>query len=140
MTGGGRIHWGRIFLAACLAETSIMVVFFVLLAAATLAGVPELARPESTLDLIDAMVASFLMMFLFTLWAGRRLESGFVLHGALIGLTAALLFTTLIFVLSGSLAQHPLYLVAHGLKVIGGMTGGVVASKRAASRRTLVGT
>ena len=140
MTGGVSIDWGLILLAAFLAEMSIMVVFFVLLAAATLAGVPEHARPESTLDLIDAMVASFLMMFLFTLWVGRRLESGFVLHGALIGLTAALLFTTLIFVLSGSPAQHPLYLVAHGLKIIGGVTGGVMASKRAASRRTLVGT
>jgi hypothetical protein len=63
-----------------------------------------------------------------------------VLHGALIGLTAALLFTTLIFVLSGSPAQHPLYLVAHCLKVIGGITGGIVAGNRAVSRRTLVGT
>jgi hypothetical protein len=134
------IHWGRIFLAAFLAEMSIMVVFFVLLAAATLAGVPELAQPESTLDLIDAMVASFVMMFLYTLWVGRRIESRFVLHGALIGVTAALLFTTLIFVLSGSPAQHPLYLVAHCLKVIGGIAGGVVASQRAVSRRTLLRT
>jgi putative membrane protein (TIGR04086 family) len=134
------IHWGRIFLAAFLAEMSIMVVFFVLLAAATLAGVPELAQPESTLDLIDAMVASFVMMFLYTLWVGRRIESRFVLHGALIGVTAALLFTTLIFVLNGSPAQHPLYLVAHCLKVIGGIAGGVVASQRAVNRRTLLRT
>jgi hypothetical protein len=140
MTGGARIHWGRILLAAFLAEMSIMVVFFVLLAAATLAGVPELAQPESTLDLIDAMVASFLMMFLFTLWVGRRIESGFVLHGALIGLAGALLFTTLIFALSGSPAQHPLYLVAHALKIVGGITGGIVANKRSINRRTLART
>ena len=140
MPGDARIHWGRIFLAAFLAEMSIMVVFFVLLAAATVAGVPELARPESTLDLIDAMVASFVMMFLFTLWVGRRIESGFVLHGALIGLVGALLFTTLVFVLSGSPAQPPLYLVAHCLKVAGGITGGVVANKRSISRRTLIRT
>jgi hypothetical protein len=133
-----RIHWGLVILAAFLAEISIMVIFFTLLALATLAGVPELARPESTLDLIDAMVASFVMMFLFTLWVAKRIESDYVLHGALIGLTAAILFTTLILVLSGSPAQHPLYLVAHGLKIAGGITGGLVANKRGAVRRAVV--
>jgi predicted permease len=132
-----RIHWRLVLLTGFMAEMAIFVVFFVLLAAATLAGVPELARPESTLDLIDAMVAGFLMMFLFTLWAGRRIESEFVLHGALIGLTGALLFTALIVLLSGSPAQHPLYLVAHGLKVAGGIAGGIVAGKRNAARHTL---
>ena len=117
-----------------------MVSFFVFLAAAALAGVPELARPESTFDLINAMVSGFLMMFLLTLWVGRRIDSGFVLHGALIGLTGALLFTALIVVLSGSPAQNPLYWVAHGLKVVGGITGGVVANKRNVSRRTLAQT
>jgi hypothetical protein len=140
MSDGRHIRWGLVLLAGFLAELAIFVVFFTLLAAAALAGVPELARPESTLDLIDAMVSGFLMMFLFTLWASKRIESGFVLHGALIGLTGALLFTLLIFVLSGSPAQHPLYLVAHGLKVIGGIAGGLIAHKRHESRRTLAQT
>jgi hypothetical protein len=135
-----RIHWGLVILAAFLAEISIMVIFFTLLAIAALAGVPELARPESTLDLIDAMVASFVMMFLLTLWVAKRIESDYVLHGALIGLTGAILFTTLVLVLSGSPAQHPLYLVAHGLKVVGGITGGLVANKRMAARRADVRT
>jgi hypothetical protein len=135
-----RIHWGLILLAGFLAEVAIMVVFFTLLAVAALAGVPELARPESTLDFIDAMVSGYLMFFLFTLWVGRRIESGFVLHGALIGITGALLFTTLVFVLSGSPSQPPLYWVAHGLKIVGGITGGVVANKRSLNRRTLART
>lgn len=130
MSGVRRIHWGLILLAGLLAELAILVVFFALLAAAALAGVPELAQPESTLDLIDAMVSGFLMMFLSTLWASRRIQCGFVQHGALIGLTGALLFTALVFVLSGSPAQHPLYWVAHGLKIAGGITGGIVANKR----------
>ena len=137
MSEARRIHWGLIFLAGFLAEVAIMVVFFTLLAAAALAGVPELARPESTLDFIDAMVSGFLMFFLFTLWVGRRIESGFVLHGALIGITGALLFTTLVFALSGSPAQPSLYWVAHGLKIVGGITGGIVANKRGMNRRTL---
>jgi hypothetical protein len=137
MSGRRRIQWGLVFLAGFLAEIGMMVLFFVFLAAAALAGVPELARPESTFDFINAMVSGYLMMFLFTLWASRRIESGFVLHGALIGLTGALLFTTLVFVLSGSPAQPPLYWVAHGLKIVGGMTGGIVANKRSMNHRTL---
>ena len=58
MSDARRIHWGLILLAGFLAEVSIMVVFFTLLAAAALAGVPELARPESALDLIEAVVSS----------------------------------------------------------------------------------
>lgn len=135
-----RIHWGLILLAGFLAEAAIMVVFFILLTIATLAGVPEVARPESTLDFIDAMVSSFVMMFLLTLWVGKRIESDHVLHGALIGLTGFLLFTALIVALSGSLAQPPLYLIAHVLKVAGGITGGVVAKKQSAARHTLLET
>jgi hypothetical protein len=135
-----RIHWGLVLLAGFLAEVAIMVVFFLLLTIATLAGAPEVARPESTLDFIDAMVSSFVMMYLLTLWVGKRIESDYVLHGALIGVAGFLLFTTLIFVLSGSLNQPPLYLVAHGLKVAGGITGGIVAKKRSLARRTLLPT
>ncbi len=138
MNSDRRIHWGLVLLGGFLAEVGLMVSFLLFLAAAALAGVPELAQPESTFDLINAMVSGFLMMFLLTLWVGRRIDSGFVVHGALIGLTGALLFTALIVVLSESVAQHPLYWVAHGLKVVGGITGGIVASKRSAARRTLV--
>jgi hypothetical protein len=140
MSGARRIHWGLILLTGFLAEVAILVVFFTLLAAAAIAGVPELARPQGTLDLIDAMVSGYLMFLLFTLWVSGRTESGFVLHGALIGLTGALLFTTLVFVLSGSPAQPPLYWVAHGLKILGGITGGIVANKRSMNRRTLART
>jgi hypothetical protein len=138
MSRDHRIHWGLVLLAGFLAEVCMMALFLVFLAVAAGAGVPQLARPESTFDLINAMVSGFLTVLLLTLWASRRLESGFVLHGALIGLTGALLFTLLIVVLSGSPAQHPLYFVAHGLKVAGGITGGIAAARRSATRRTLI--
>jgi hypothetical protein len=110
--------------------------FFVLLFAATLAGVPEMARPMSPLDYADAIVSSFVMVFIFTLWVGRRIESRFVLHGALVGGLAVLLFATLIFALNGSLAEPPLYIVAHSMKILGGITGGLVAEKR--KRRVII--
>ena len=81
-----RIRWGKVLAAALLAEAAILVVFFLLLGAAFLAGVPEMAAPMSTLDNIDAIVSSFVMMYLMTLWLGKRIDSDFVLHGALVGL------------------------------------------------------
>jgi hypothetical protein len=125
-----RIHWKRIVVAGFLAEASVFVVFFLLLFAATAAGVPGIARPMGTLDYIDALVSSFLTVFLFTLWVGKRIESGFVLHGVLIGVVGILLFGIMWVATTRSLAQPPLYVVAHFLKVLGGIAGGLVAEKR----------
>ena len=130
MNASRRIHWGRIVAAAFLAEASVMAGFFLLLFIATRAGVPEIARPMSPLDYVDAIVSSFVMVFLFTLWVGRRLEAGFVLHGALVGMVAVLLFVTLIFAVNKTFAEPPLYIVAHAMKLLGGITGGRVAEKR----------
>jgi hypothetical protein len=125
-----RIHWKWIIVAGFLAEASVLVVFFLLLFAATAAGIPEIARPMGTLDYIDALVSSFAMVFLFTLWVGKRIESGFVLHGVLIGVFGILLFGIMWLATTRSLAQPPLYVVAHVLKVLGGISGGLVAEKR----------
>ena len=84
----------------------------------------------STLDYIDAMVSSFVMVFLFTLWVGKRIDSAFVTHGVLIGVLGILLFTVMWIATTRSLAQPPLYIVAHALKVVGGISGGLVAEKR----------
>ena len=83
-----------------------------------------------TLDYIDALVSSFASVFLFTLWAGKRIDSGFVMHGVLIGVFGTLLFAIIWIAATGSLAQPPLYVVAHGLKILGGVAGGLVAGKR----------
>ena len=75
------------------------------------------------------MVSSFAVVFLFTLWVGKRIESAFVLHGVLIGVVGILLFGIMWLGTTGSLAQPPLYVVAHFLKVLGGIAGGLVAEK-----------
>lgn len=130
MTATRRLNWKRIVLAGLFAELTVIGLFFLLLLVATLAGVPEIARPMSTLDYVDAMVSSFVTMFLFTLWAGKRIESALVLHGALIGVVGIVLFGIMWVATTGSLAQPPLYVVAHGLKVLGGISGGLVAERR----------
>jgi hypothetical protein len=125
-----RIRWKWVIAAGFLAEVAILAVFFLLLLAFTLAGVPEIAQPMSTLDNIDALVSSFVFFFLLTLWAGKRIESDFVLHGALIGLTGALLFSAMWITTTESLTQPLPYVAAHFLKVFGGIAGGLVTKKR----------
>jgi hypothetical protein len=59
-------------------------------------------------------------------WVCRGVESRFVLHGALVGIVATLLYLGLAW---GQ--PHPLLSwIAHGLKVAGGTDGGVLASRR----------
>ena len=126
-----QVHWGRIVVAGFLSEVSIFVIFLLLLIGSTLAGFPDVARPMSTLDYIDAMLSSFAMVFLFTLWVGKRIESGFILHGALVGVVGILLFGIMwVTTTGGSLSQPPLYIVAHVLKILGGITGGLVTERR----------
>jgi hypothetical protein len=125
-----RIRWGWVLAAAFLAEAAILAVFFLLLGAAFLAGVPELAAPMSTLDYIDALVSSFVMFYWVTLWLGKRIDSDFVVHGALVGATAAILFTVMWISTTGSLTQPLPYVAAHLLKVVGGIVGGLVVQRR----------
>jgi hypothetical protein len=130
MSAMRRIHWKWIVVAGLFAEATVFAIFFLLLFAATVAGVPEIARPMGTLDYIDAIVSSFATVFLFTLWVGKRIESAFVMHGVLIGVFGILLFGIMWIATTGSLAQPPLYVVAHALKILGGIAGGLVAEKR----------
>ena len=125
-----RIRWLWVLAAAFLAEAIVIAIFFLLLGIAMLAGVPEIAAPMSTLDNIDALVSSFVMFFLLTRWAAKRIESDLVLHGALIGLTGVILFSVLWISTTESLAQPLPYVAAHCLKVAGGVTGGLVARQR----------
>jgi hypothetical protein len=133
-----RIHWARITAAAVLAEATVIAIFFLLLLAARIAGVPAIARPTSPLDYADAMVSSFVVVFLFTLWVGKRIDAAFVTHGVLIGVLGMLLLSVMWLAATRSLAQPPLYVVAHGLKVLGGIAGGLAAEKRRASAGAIV--
>ena len=125
-----QVHWGRIVVAGFLSEVAVFAIFLLLRMAATLAGAPDVGRPMSALDYVDAMLSSFAMVFLFTLWLGKRFESRFMLHGALVGMVGIVLFTIMWIATTRSLSQPPLYVVAHLLKVFGGMAGGLVVARR----------
>jgi hypothetical protein len=124
MANSTRILWGRILLGGLIAE-------------AVLIGIAiPLSRAGQQPVIYEALVGSFVMPFVLALWVGRRLASRFVLHGVLIGAAATLIYLAL-----GEAGrrwgppsdpQPFAYTVAHGLKLVGGALGGMVARRRAA--------
>ena len=118
MPSGSRLRLGRVVLGGVLAELAVFAIVF-----------PALRFFGQQAFLASILVASFLMPFVFAVWVGRRIESRFVLHGALVGVVAALFYLAI----AWGQPQPLLYQVAHVLKVAGGAAGGVVASRRRAA-------
>ena len=109
------IHWARIVIAGFLVEAAIFAVF-----------IPVFVLLGEQPGIYTAVLASFAMAFLFGMWVGRGIEARFVLHGMLVGVAATLIYIGL------SLAQPEpwQYIVAHGLKIVGGALGARVAEGR----------
>jgi putative membrane protein (TIGR04086 family) len=112
---GTRIHWGRILIGGLLAEVALI-----------LAIVPLGLRLGGNFLHYTAPPGSFVMCFLGALWVCRRIESHFILHGTLVGVVAALIYVALTRAHSEPFA----YIVAHVLKLVGGVCGGFVAQQR----------
>jgi hypothetical protein len=110
-----QVHWGRVLVGGFLAELMVFAIVF-----------PARALFGQRAFLASILIASAVLPFLFAVWVGRRIDSLFVLHGALVGLVAALIYLGL----AWGQPQPLLYKIAHGLKIVGGMAGGVVASRR----------
>jgi hypothetical protein len=109
------IRFGRIFVGGFLAELVVFAIVF-----------PVLYFFGQRAFLASILIASAAMPFVFAVWVGRHVESRFVLHGGLVGLVAALVYM----IVSWGQPQPLLYKIAHGLKVVGGMAGGALASRR----------
>jgi hypothetical protein len=110
-----KLHWGLIVIGAFLMELALVAIAIPFFLGSADQALPYVIPPA-------ALVATFYV----TVWVGRRIETGLVLHGVLIGLVGALMYVGI------SLAQpEPFaYLVAHGLKVLGGAAGGYFVERR----------
>lgn len=118
MANSAKFHWFRAALGGFLAELCVFAIVF-----------PTLHFFGQQAFLASILIASAAMPFLFALWVCRRVESRFILHGALVGIVAAVFYLAL----AWNQPQPLLYKVAHGLKVVGGVAGGAVASRRKAT-------
>jgi len=110
------LRWGRIIGGGILAELIVFAIVF---------PVQHFFGQQAFLDSI--LIASFALPFIFALWVCRRANSQYVLHGLLVGVVAALFYV----ILAWGQPEPLLYKIAHGLKLVGGLLGGVVAARRA---------
>lgn len=110
-----QIRWGRAALGGFLAVLTVFAIVF-----------PVRYLFGQRAFLASILIASAVMPFIFAVWVCRRVESRFVLHGALVGIVAALIYLAL----AWGKPQPLLYKIAHGLKVVGGAAGGAVALRR----------
>jgi hypothetical protein len=117
MSNATKIHWGRVLLGGLLAELLVFAIVF-----------PVRHFFGQRAFLASILIASAAMPFVFALWVARRIESRFVLHGALVGLVAALIYMGL----ARGQPQPLLYKVSHGFKIAGGAAGGLLAPRRKA--------
>jgi putative membrane protein (TIGR04086 family) len=108
---------GRAIAGGVLAELLLMV-----------AVIPGAVMGSETLVTWVAVCGSPVMTYLAALWVGRRLESRFVLHGCVVGVTAMLIYV--IPAIAGGMDQPAIYWVAHALKIAGGTAGGAFAARR----------
>ena len=122
--GAEAIRWGRVVLGAFLAEL-ILVVFVI--------PIRALGGPESAVTVL-AVAGSFFVFVPVAWWLFRSARKP-VLHGALMGVAAALMYTLLALAAQYFAPDSPpiplIYYVAHALKVAGGAAGGWFALRRA---------
>jgi hypothetical protein len=109
-----KIHWVRILIGGFLAEAVLIVLV-----------IPVAIKWGQHPLLYLAPAGSLLLCLLFGLWVARGVESRFVLHGLLVGVVATLIYLALT-----RLQPEPwAYVLAHGLKLAGGATGGWIAAR-----------
>jgi hypothetical protein len=111
------VKWGRVLAGGVFAELLVFAVVF-----------PVNYLFGERAFLASILIACAVMPFIVAIWVGRRLESRFVLHGALVGLVAALFYIGI----AWGQPQRLLYQISHVIKVVGGAAGGLVAARRQA--------
>ena len=112
------IHWVRAVSGGFLAEVAV---FAVVLPISRSLG-------EHSMH-YTAPLASLVACFLLALWVGRGVSSRFILHGSLVGVVASLLYVGL----TRGQPEPWAYVLAHGLKILGGAAGGFVVGRRPAA-------
>ena len=113
-TETNKIHWGWILIGGFLSELALFAVF-----------IPVTMFLGETPGVYTAVAGSFVMPLLFGLWVGRKIESRFALHGLLVGGVGVLIYLGL----TRGQPEPLLYVIAHGLKLLGGAAGGRIAEK-----------
>jgi hypothetical protein len=113
------IRWRRVVLAAFLME---LVLFAI--------AVPLNLSGAGRVNLYVIPPAALIATFAITVWLGRPIKSKYVLHGVLIGVIGTLMYIAL----TRGQPEPWQYLVANGLKVVGGAAAGMFLAGRSEIR------
>lgn len=113
--GRAKLHWGRVLLGGFLAEALLILIV-----------IPINLRYGQHPLLYVAPVGSLLTCFVFAWWVGRGVESHRVLHGIAVGVVAMLIYIAL----TRAQPEPAAYVLAHGLKLLGGAAGGWMAGHK----------
>lgn len=122
-----KIRWGRVILAAVLAEVAVIVV---LAAGITIYSLWTGVSYESLGQDVGyylAPAAGAVATFLMVLWVARALDSEFVANGLMVGVVGVVL--TVGFIFAARPEDRLMYGVSFALRVLGGYAGGVVAQR-----------
>ncbi len=112
------MKWGRVLLAAFLAEVVLIV-----LAAAFYLAYGEAGATAKLVYVVPP--ACLLAMVAAGYWVARKAGDRPILHGTLVGVAGALMYVALTWGKTLPLA----YVVSHFLKIIGGALGGWLATR-----------
>jgi len=117
MASGSRVHWVRVLAGGVMAEALLILI-----------AIPIGMKFGQHPLLYIAPLGSLATCFLFGWWAGRGVESRFMLHGVGVGVVAMAIYIAL----SRAQPEPMAYVIAHGLKLVGGAGGGWMAGLRPA--------
>src|ERR1039458_969082 len=112
--GPGRLHWVRILIGGFLAEALLILIV-----------IPINVKFGQHPLLYVAPVGSLLTCLALAWWVGRGIEARFVVHGLLVGVVAMLIYIAL----TRAQPEPFAYVLAHGLKLLGGVCGGLLAGR-----------
>jgi len=128
------MKWKRVLLGGFLAEILVIVLISPVV---LVVGLDKIGDPANVPPLLgySIVIASFIAPLALTQWVAKPLTSQFLVHGFLVGLTAFVIYM-IPMTLSGE-SQPAIYWAAHASKILGGVTGGLVAARRHAGRSSL---
>ena len=121
------IHWIRVVLGALLLE---LVLFVVLV---------PIGFVNTTIFLVAVPIGCFVFGYLVTKWLLRTMTSGWVLHGALVGIVATAMYFGLAMMGPGGLAAAvatygaPLFYFSQAMRIGGCVAGALQQQRRAAA-------
>jgi len=131
-----RIRWGRVAVAVIAAEAlpilALVVVVFVY-GFTDFSKQPDALTPEEFAPVAGTWVGpigGFVATFLFGLWAARRAGERPIAHGTAVGVGTALLDFSLGMLLGGAGDIHPVFILSNGGRILAGVLGGWLASRR----------